>query len=240
MSEVYNERIDKILSALGLMSRRDCARAAKAGRITVNGITEKSPARKITQNDTLCLDETEVVYSEYMYILLNKPKGYVCAAEDGKYPTVFELLPKNYSNLGLFTVGRLDMNTTGVLLITNDGGLSHSLLSPKNKIFKTYRAVTKFPVSENDVILAEQGIVLDNGERAMPAYITVINDNTADIKVCEGKFHLIKRIFLSLHNQVRELERTDFAGIGCSGLSCGEWRFLEKDEIQQLKDAVKG
>lgn len=240
MSEVYNERIDKILSALGLLSRRDCARAAKAGRITLNGVIEKNPARKITQDDVLCLDGERVVYSKYMYILLNKPQGYVCAAEDGKYPTVFELLPNNYSNLGLFTVGRLDINTTGALLITNDGRLSHSLLSPKNKIFKTYRAVTKFPVSENDVIIAEQGVVLDGGERAMPAYITVNSENVSDIKVCEGKFHLIKRIFLSLHNQVRELERIDFAGIDCSGLPCGEWRFLEKEEIQLLKDAVKG
>ncbi len=240
MSEVYNERIDKILSSLGLMSRRDCTRAAKSGRITVNGVTEKSPARKITQDDVLCLDGERVVYSKYMYILLNKPQGYVCAAEDGKYPTVFELLPKNYSNLGLFTVGRLDMNTTGVLIITNDGGLSHSLLSPKNKVFKTYRAKTKFPVSAEDVTLASQGITLEDGELAMPAYITVVENNVADIKVCEGKFHLIKRIFLALHNQVRELERIDFAGIGCADLPCGEWRFLGKEEIQLLKNAVLG
>ena len=119
---------------MGIMSRRDCARAAKCGRITVDGNVEKNASRKITQLNTLCLDSEKIVYSEFMYILLNKPQGYVCAAEDGKYPTVFELLPKEYCNLGLFTVGRLDMNTTGVLLITNDGALSHSLLSPKNKI----------------------------------------------------------------------------------------------------------
>lgn len=240
MSEVYNERIDKIFSALGLLSRKDCSRAAKAGRITVNGTTEKSPARKVTQDDTLCLDGERVVYSKYMYILLNKPQGYVCAAEDGRYPTVFELLPKNFANLGLFTVGRLDMNTTGVLIITNDGALSHALLSPKNKVYKTYRAKTKFPVSENDVALAAQGIALDEGENAMPAFITLVEDSVSDVKVCEGKFHLIKRIFLALHNQVRELERIDFAGIGCSDLEYGEWRFLEEEELQLLKNAILG
>jgi len=240
MTEVYNERIDKIISSMGIMSRRDCARAAKCGRITVDGNVEKIASRKITQLNTLCLDGEKIVYSEFMYILLNKPQGYVCAAEDGKYPTVFELLPKEYCNLGLFTVGRLDMNTTGVLLITNDGALSHSLLSPKNKIYKTYRARTKFPVSENDVSLAAEGIMLDGDEKAFPAEISVVDQCTADISVYEGKFHLIKRIFLALHNQVRDLERTDFCGITCSGLQNGQWRFLSESEISMLKNAVNG
>lgn len=240
MTEVYNERIDKIISALGIMSRRDCSRAAKCGRITVDGKVEKSASRKVTQNDLLCLDGEKIVYSEFMYILLNKPQGYVCAAEDGRYSTVFELLPKEYCNLGLFTVGRLDMNTTGVLLITNDGALSHSLLSPKNKIYKTYRAKTKFPVSEKDVLLASQGMLLDGDEKAFPAEISVIDDCISDIKVYEGKFHLIKRIFLALNNQVRELERIDFCGITCDGLEISQWRFLTEDEISMLKTAVNG
>lgn len=235
MSEVYNERIDKIIASLGLMSRRDCARAAKSGRITVDGKTEKSSARKITEQNLLCLDGEKIVYSEYMYILLNKPEGYVCAAEDGRYPTVFELLPKNYCNLGLFTVGRLDMNTTGVLLITNDGALSHNLLSPKNKVYKTYRAETKFPVSKEDISSAAEGIILDGDEKAMPALISPVSERVYDIKVHEGKFHLIKRIFLALHNQVRSLERIEFAGITCEGLENGCWRFLTEAEISMLK-----
>ena len=238
MTEVYNERIDKIISSMGIMSRRDCARAAKCGRITVDDNVEKNCSRKITQLNTLCLDGEKIVYSEFMYILLNKPQGYVCAAEDGRYPTVFELLPKEYCNLGLFTVGRLDMNTTGVLLITNDGALSHSLLSPKNKIYKTYRAKTKFPVSEKDIALAAEGIMLDNDEKAFPAEISVVDEYIADIRVYEGKFHLIKRIFLALHNQVRDLERTDFCGITCSDLQNGQWRFLHESEISLLKNAV--
>lgn len=240
MAEVYNERIDKILSSAGLLSRRDCARACKGGRITVNGKTEKSSSRKVTQNDVLCLDGSEVIYSEFIYILMNKPQGYVCAAEDGRYPTVFTLLPAGYSNLGLFTVGRLDMNTTGVLIITNDGQLAHSLLAPKNKIFKTYSAQLKFPVSENDIKLAAEGLKLDNDETALPAIITKISDTEAHIKVYEGKFHLIKRIFLALHNQVRELERIDFTGITCKGLEIGEWRQLDKNEIDTLKSAANG
>ena len=238
MSEVYNERIDKIISAMGLMSRKDCSRAARNGRITVNGTVTKFADIKITNNDVLCLDGEQIIYSKYMYVLLNKPEGYVCAAEDGRYPTVFELLPKNYLNLGLFTVGRLDMNTTGVLIITNDGELSHKLLSPKNKVIKTYRAITKFPVSEEDIRVAALGMQLDDGETAHPAEITAVDDHTYDIKVFEGKFHLIKRIFLALHNQVRELERIDFAGIDCQDLEKGEWRFLEEQEINVLKEAV--
>ena len=238
MSEVYNERIDKIISAMGLMSRKDCARAARNGRITLNGAVTKAVDIKISNTDVLCLDGERIVYSKYMYILLNKPKGYVCAAEDGKYPTVFELLPKNYLNLGLFTVGRLDMNTTGVLIITNDGELSHKLLSPKNKVVKTYRAITKFPVSQNDMNIAAKGMKLDENDTALPADITRVDEHTYDIKVYEGKFHLIKRIFLALHNQVRELERIDFAGISCNDLENGEWRFLEDEEINVLKEAV--
>ena len=238
MSEVYNERIDKIVSAMGLMSRKDCARAARNGRITLNGSVIKSVDKKITQDDVLCLDGEEIVYAKYMYILMNKPQGYVCAAEDGRYPTVFELLPKNYLNLGLFTVGRLDMNTTGVLIITNDGELSHKLLSPKNKVVKTYRAVTKFPVSGEDMDKAAQGMQLDEGETSLPAEITSVDEHTYDIKVYEGKFHLIKRIFLALHNQVRELKRIDFAGIDCKDLEISEWRFLEEQEIDVLKEAV--
>ncbi len=239
MSDVYNERIDKIISSMGLMSRRDCARATRNGRITVNGETEKSADRKITDRDILCLDGEEIVYSKYMYILLNKPQGYVCAAEDGRYPTVFELLPKQYLNLGLFTVGRLDMNTTGVLIITNDGTLSHKLLSPKSKVMKTYRATTKFPVSQEDVEKAAQGIELDDNEIALPANISIIDTCISDIQVYEGKFHLIKRIFLALHNQVRELCRIDFAGIRCDDLEEGDWRFLEDEEILRLKAAIE-
>ncbi len=235
MSDVYNERIDKIISSMGLMSRRDCARAARNGRITVNGEAEKSADRKITEQDVLCLDGEKIVYSKYMYILLNKPQGYVCAAEDGRYPTVFELLPKQYLNLGLFTVGRLDMNTTGVLIITNDGALSHKLLSPKNHVMKTYRVTTKFPVSQEDAEKAAQGIELDDNETSLPANINIIDTCVADIEVYEGKFHLIKRIFLALHNQVRELRRTDFAGIRCDDLEFGDWRFLENEEILRLK-----
>lgn len=238
MSEVYNERIDKIVSAMGLMSRKDCARAARNGRITLNGEVIKSADKKITQADVLCLDGEEIIYAKHMYILMNKPKGYVCAAEDGRYPTVFELLPKNYLNLGLFTVGRLDMNTTGVLIITNDGELSHKLLSPKNKIVKTYRATTKFPVSEDDIKKAADGIQLDDGDFSLPAEITTVDEHTYDIKVVEGKFHLIKRIFLALHNQVRELERIDFAGIECTDLEIGEWKFMDDSEIDVLKEAV--
>ncbi len=238
MSEVYSERIDKIIASLGLMSRKDCARAAKNGRITVDGAVEKSTARKVTDKNVLCLDGEAVVYSKYMYILLNKPVGYVCAAEDGKYSTVFELLPKEYCNLGLFTVGRLDMNTTGVLLITNDGALSHALLSPKNKIYKTYRVKTKFPVSDNDIAMASKGLVLDGEDVSLPADINIVDECLADIRVYEGKFHLIKRIFLALHNQVRELERIEFCGITCDGLNNGSWRFLTEIEISKLRNAV--
>ncbi len=239
MTEVYNERIDKIFSALGLMSRKDCAKTAKCGRITVNEKIEKNSARKVTEKDILCLDGEKIIYSEYMYILLNKPRGYVCAAEDGKYPTVFELLPKNYSNLGLFTVGRLDMNTTGVLIVTNDGKLSHALLSPKNNIHKIYRAETKFPVSDEDITKAAEGIMLDGNEKALPAYISKKEDLVYDIRVCEGKFHLIKRIFLALHNQVRSLKRIEFAGITIDNLKESDWRFLEIEEILSLKSLIE-
>lgn len=235
MQEVYNERIDRIISSLGIMSRSACRRAARDGRIYLNGETVKNTDRKVTERDELLLDGSKIVYSKYMYLLLNKPEGYVCAAEDGRYPTVFELLPPEYSNLKLSTVGRLDMNTTGVLLITNDGALSHALLSPKRKVEKVYRAVLKFPVSESDAESFADGLTLDGNEKALPARLSITGEREAEVTVCEGKFHQIKRMFLAVHNQVRQLERISFAGITSDGVKIGEWRVLTHDETEMLR-----
>ena len=235
MQEVYNERIDRIISSLGIMSRSACRRAARDGRIYLNGEAVRNTDRKVTERDELLLDGSKIVYSKYMYLLLNKPEGYVCAAEDGRYPTVFELLPSEYSNLKLSTVGRLDMNTTGVLLITNDGTLSHALLSPKRKVEKVYRAALKFPVSERDAESFAEGLTLDGNEKALPARLLITGEREAEVTVCEGKFHQIKRMFLAVHNQVRRLERISFAGITSDGVKIGEWRVLTPDETETLR-----
>lgn len=234
-------RIDKLLSVSGAASRSESGRAARAGRITVNGVAVRDAAANVDpQSDVVCLDGERIVYSEFVYVMLNKPEGYVSATEDGRDPTVLELLPEINHRRGLFPCGRLDKNTVGLMLITDDGALAHKLLSPRRHVEKLYRFKCRDAVNEEDRAALENGLRLADGYVTKPASVTLDADRmSGTIMLHEGKYHQIKRMFGAVNdNRIVYLERVAFGPLTLdSTLARGEWRYLSEDEIARLRNA---
>lgn len=232
-------RLDKFFVFVGKLSRKQAAEAIRGGRVSVDGLFVRDPARHIDpEAQSVTLDSQPVVYRRFTYIMMNKPKDVVCATEDGDR-TVIDLLPDEERRRGLFPCGRLDKNTTGFVLITDDGTLAHRLLAPANHVAKTYRFTLKYPFSDDDIKVLDVGVVLDDFT-TRPCEISRISDRDGLITIHEGKFHQIKRMFESVHNQVRELSRISFGTLPLDGgLALGEWRYLTDDEISTLYRQAK-
>jgi 16S rRNA pseudouridine516 synthase len=223
-------RIDKLLTHEGIASRKEAARLAKAGRISVNGTPIRSADKHIDpEKDEVCVNGVPVIYKEYIYIMLNKPAGYVSATEDGKLPTVLELLPEVLQGRGLFPCGRLDKDTLGLMILTNDGDSAHRRLSPKHHAEKSYAFECKFPLERLEEL--ERGATLDDGYVTLPSKIEQTGERCGVITLTEGKYHQIKRMFESVGNKITYLERITFAGIELDrALERGEWRYLTSAE----------
>ena len=239
-------RLDKYISAAGLLSRKECALAVKRGRIAVGGAVAKKADMQVGDGDLVTLDGTPVVYREFTYIMMHKPQGVVSATDDPGERTVLDLLPENLQRLSLFPCGRLDKNTTGFVLLTSDGVLSHRVLAPKRHAEKIYRFTVKFPLSENDVKTLEGGVVLSAdsyAEEWKTAPCRVIADENrlgGEIVLTEGKYHQIKRMMETVHNQITSLARVSFCGIDLDPtLKPGEWRYLTEEEEAQLKKCAE-
>ena len=236
-------RIDKLLSVCSLATRSEAGRAAKAGRITVNGVAEKNTARQIDpEKDIVCFDGVRVIYREHVYIMLNKPEGYVSATEDGRDPTVLELIPDEARRAGMFPCGRLDKNTLGLMLLTDDGELAHRLLAPKRHVEKKDRFGCRSEVSEEDRQALENGLRLADGYVTKPATVELFDDRKSGIiTLHEGKYHQIKRMFGAVNdNRIIHLERITFGPLTLDDkLERGEWRYLDDDEVAALKEAGK-
>lgn len=230
-------RLDKMLSECGIASRKESSKAARAGQITVNGIPVKNADAKIDpEKDTIVFCGRPIQYKKYVYFLLNKPDGYVSATEDGKDPVVTELFPEEYRKMGIFPCGRLDKHTLGLMLITNDGVLSHRLLAPKNHVSKRYRFHVKFPISGEDVKALEGGVDI-GGYVTKPCQVSLDGDKSGVITIVEGKYHQIKLMMEAVHNQITYLERISFGPLTLDeGLARGEWRELSEKEIQALQE----
>ena len=230
------ERLDKILAKAAALSRRDAKRAALAGRITVNGIVTCNPDQKVEPDSQICLDGKELSYNRHVYILLNKPSGYVCANDDPKSPNVFELLGSKYKKNGLFTVGRLDKNTTGLLLITDNGSLAHYLLSPKRHVEKKYYLQSKFPLTQEDREAFLQGVDIGEKRLTKSAVLEICKEaHYAFLTITEGKFHQIKRMLEARSNKVVALQRVAFGPLSLDdSLACGQYRTLSESEINRL------
>ncbi len=235
-------RLDKLLSVCAVATRSEAGKAVRAGKITVNGV----PARRADQQvdperDLVLFCGERVQYKPYRYVLLNKPEGYVSATEDGRDPTVLELLPPLYTALGLFPCGRLDKNTLGLMLLTNDGELSHRLLSPRRHVEKRYAFRAKFPLNEAECARFRDGLVLEDGYETKPADIVLGPDGRSGvITLVEGKYHQIKRMMLALHNQITYLERISFGPLTLPPeLERGEWRELTAEEQAALLAAAQ-
>lgn len=233
MKDVYNERIDKILSACGIMTRREAKEAARKGRITVDGVKINDSGKKITQDNVLAVDGNTVAYSTYVYVILNKPKGYVCTTDSRDGTPVLTLFEGLFGSRNVSPVGRLDKDTTGALLLTDNGKLGHALLTPQRHVEKEYMCETLLPVSEDYVSRFKDGVDIGEPEKTAPAKLIITGENTALLTVTEGKFHQVKRMFAAVGNKITGLHRTKFASIP-SPENPGEWRFLSEEEIELL------
>ena len=231
-------RLDKFMVSTGKLSRSESGRAARAGRIAVNGVTiKKADIAVDPDTDIIALDGEVLTYRRYTYILLNKPDGYVSATEDGRDPTVVTLLPDELQRIGLFPCGRLDKHTLGLMLLTNDGPLSHRLLSPRHHVSKKYFYTSKFPLTPEEIATLQDGVTLEDGYVTLPAVIEQAEGEAQGyITLTEGKYHQIKRMFEAVHNKIVTLERVTFSFLTLQGLpERGQWRYLTDDEIERLQ-----
>lgn len=235
-------RLDKYLCDMQIGSRAEVKGLIKKKRIKVNEETVTKPELKIdTDNDIIKFDDEVINYQEYEYFMLNKPQGVISATNDKSDKTVIDLI-KDAKRKDLFPVGRLDKDTEGLLLITNDGELSHNLLSPKKHVDKTYFAKVKGHITDEEVLKFKNGLVVDETFTAKPARLHVLEfndaDNTTDIQITihEGKFHQIKRMFEAVGSEVLYLKRLSMGTLLLDkNLMPGEYRKLSQEEINALK-----
>ena len=231
-------RLDKYLSESGIFSRSEAGKAIRSGRILVDGTVVKDPSKHIAETAAVLCDGKPVIWSKYQYIMLHKPQGYVSATED-KGRTVMDLVPPACIRLGMFPCGRLDIDTTGLLLITNDGPGAHNWLSPKHHVTKTYRFTCALPLSEEARTRMEAGLELGDFT-SQPASVTLEDLQTGEITITEGKFHQIKRMFAAVGNEITSLQRVRFGPLVLDEtLEPGQWRYLTAEEIRALQ-AVGG
>ena len=235
-------RIDKFLSATGKATRTEAKKAIRAKAVAVNGIAVTSADTHIDPLvDRVTFFGEEIEYREYTYIMMNKPDGVVSATDDGRDRTVIDLLPSNIKKDDLFPCGRLDKNTLGLMLITNNGELAHELLSPRSHVTKAYRFRAAEPISADDASRFEKGVTLADGYVTMPAKIELFGrGDEGIITLKEGKYHQIKRMLGALDNKIIYLERITFGPLTLDeDLGRGEWRYLTEKEIEELKQHKK-
>ena len=240
-------RLDKYLADMGKGTRTELKEMIRRGRITVNGVIVKKPETKIKKGeDTICLDNAPVEYVELEYYLLNKPQGVISATEDRRRETVVDLIDEK-SRKDLFPVGRLDIDTEGLLLITNDGALAHRLLSPGHHVDKVYEARCEGFVPDEAVDKFREGMTLADGLSCMPAELEILERRAEDRKtgtaaeslvrltLHEGKFHQVKRMFAAVEREVLTLHRETFGSLVLDeALPCGQWRELTEAEASAL------
>ena len=218
-------------------SRKEAASVAKRGGVLVNGEAVKDLSRHIDPDkDRITYLGEDISYQKFVFVMLNKPEGYVSATEDRSLPPVTDLLPPELRARGLFPVGRLDRDTVGLMILTNDGEAAHRLLAPKRHVSKKYRFSAAEPLAAGAEELFLSGVVLRDGYECKSAELLLDSGRCSGvITLTEGKYHQIKRMIASFGNKVTALERIEFAGIGLDPeLKRGEWRYLTEDECREL------
>ncbi len=230
------ERLDKIISSQTGLSRKLARERIWKGSVYVNGKQEKSTDRKVDpQKDEITLDGKPVCYIEFLYIMMNKPKGYVSATRDRDEKTVLDLLPAELYRGGLFPAGRLDKDTEGLLILTDDGAFGHSMTAPGKEVYKTYIATLDKPADESAIRAFREGITLDDGEKCRPAALKPLENNCAEIRICEGKYHQVKRMCAAVGLHVEELRRVCIGALELDEtLGSGECRLLTEEERAML------
>lgn len=236
------ERLDKILSNMGYGSRKDIKSIIKEGRVVIEGEVIKNSSIKVDPyNARIEIDGEIVNYREYIYLMMNKPNGVISSTYDPKHKTIIDLLDEEYKIFQPFPVGRLDKDTEGLLIITNDGQLAHQLLSPKKHVDKTYYVEVKGCFNEDDILNFREGIVLEDGYKTMSANLEILEEgdvSKVNLTIKEGKFHQVKRMFKAVRKQVIFLKRISMGRLQLdNSLLPGEYRELREEEIRMLKES---
>lgn len=238
-------RVDKLLAHTGFGTRSEIKQLVKRGAVSVNGKTIKDSGQQVhPERDEVRVDGEPVMYREFVYLMLNKPQGVVSATEDSRDRTVLDLLERQYAHFDLFPVGRLDKDTEGLLLLTNDGKLAHNLLSPRKHVPKTYYAEVEGAVDEGDQAAFALGVTLDDGYVTMPAQLNILHKGNPEqlelsrieLTIMEGKFHQVKRMFQAVGKRVVFLKRITMGPLQLDPLlRAGTCRELTEVELELLK-----
>lgn len=229
-------RLDRFISNCGYASRSVAKKLIKQGIVSVDGQIAKSADMNVSEEAVVCVGQTELRYRKYVYLMLNKPDGYVSATEDKKYPVVTELVSEKYSHFNVFPVGRLDIDTEGLLILTNDGALSHELTSPSKNVYKRYFARLDKDAEEADIAEFKKGMEFKEFT-AKPALLEITdNPNEVYIEIAEGKFHQVKRMCERVGKNVIYLKRVSIGDLKLDeALKTGEIRELTEDELKMLR-----
>ena len=234
------ERLDKLIASQGLLSRNDVKTMVKRGEVSVNGAIVKDSSIKVSYEDDIKIKGESLSQTEYVYIMLNKPKGVVSASEDKRDKTVVDILPDELKRKNLFPAGRLDKDTTGFSLITDDGDFAHRILSPSRHVDKTYIATVSDKIDFAKAKKAfSDGVVLGDGTVLLSAQLELIEENENQVfkvVIKEGKYHQIKRMFASLGTTVIELKRIAIGGLALDfSLKVGEARVITEEELEMIE-----
>ena len=228
------ERLDKILANSGVGTRKEVKNFIRWGAVRVDGRTAKTADMKVDpEKSRISVNGQKVIYKEFVYLMLNKPDGYVSATEDNVYPTVTELVPEEYAHFTLFPVGRLDVDTEGLLILTNDGKFAHNVTSPKKQIAKKYFVIPEKTITEDDKNVFASG--MDLGDfKAMPAILEECEDGCF-VTIFEGKFHQVKRMFEKIGNSVTYLKRVQIGKLELDkNLKLGEMKEISEGDLELL------
>ena len=233
------QRLDKVLSNLGHGTRREIRLLVKDGFVKVDGIVASDSGMHVDPEGSIIEINGEILnYRRFIYVMLNKPRDIVSATFDNKLKTVIDILPDEFKCLDLFPVGRLDIDTEGLLILTNDGQLAHDLLSPKKHVPKRYYSLVEGRVAEDDVARFGEGVTLDDGYKTMPAQLIILKsgeNSEIELVIHEGKFHQVKRMFESVGKKVSYLRRIEMGSIRLDeSLKPGECRELTEEEVRRL------
>ena len=231
-------RIDKFLSNMGIGSRKEVKKYIKDGLVLVNGEVINKPTKKVDiDKDKVEFQNEELIYEEYIYLMMNKPQGVISATEGYSYQTVVDLLEDKYQKRDIFPAGRLDKDTEGLMLLTNDGRLAHSLLSPKRGVIKKYYAQVDGVLEEKDMEAFEKGIYFEEEDiHTLPGKLEILSDHECYVYIQEGKYHQVKRMLAHVGKEVTYLKRLSMGSLKLDeDLLEGEYRSLTEKEVEAIK-----
>lgn len=231
------QRLDKFIASQGTLSRSEVTRLIRRGEVTVNGMIHRDPSSKVEDADIITVSGKPIAYRQFVYLMMNKPSGILCVSRDPHIETVVDLLPPEQRRKGLFPAGRLDKDTVGLVVLTDDGDYAHRMLSPKKAVRKCYHARLDGPLSEEDVVAFREGITLADGTLCRPASLRILEEGEnplAEVVITEGRYHQIKRMFGTRDRGVCWLKRISIGELRLDPLlKEGESRYLTDEECRK-------